>query len=198
MRAAVPAFAVRQLLASCAFAVWHGALGAVHHSAWFAAMCGFYLILALVRLCAVLSGGRGVFAPRFTGVMLFALGAAVACVNTISLSQGIAAAYGTIAMISIAAFTTGKVTSAAVCAVRQRGKGPLFAALNRIRCAEAAASVLTLQRSMLVSFGPMPADTGRMMNALTGAGVCLFLLILGIASIRDSKKETILWQSQNW
>ena len=59
----------------------------------------------------------------------------------------------------------------------------LFDVLSTITYAEVAASVLTLQRSMLVSFGQMEKEQIYTMNALTGAGVCLFILILGVGMI---------------
>ena len=46
-----------------------------------------------------------------------------------------------------------------------------------------AASVLTLQRSMFVSFGEMNDTDIHKMNMLTGGVVCLFILILGTAMI---------------
>ena len=47
--------------------------------------------------------------------------------------------------------------------------------------AEVAASILTLQRSMLVSFGAVEVDKIWLMNSVTGADVCLFVLMLGIS-----------------
>lgn len=64
--------------------------------------------------------------------------------------------------------------------------------LSVIRCigyAEVAASVLTLQRSMLVSFGEMSDTDIRTMNILTGSAVCLFVLILGIILITRGKRK---------
>ena len=47
----------------------------------------------------------------------------------------------------------------------------------------------------LVSFGAMPPETRRMMNALTGAGVCLFVLLAGVCLILKTGKEDVLWQN---
>lgn len=51
--------------------------------------------------------------------------------------------------------------------------------LRTIGYAEAAASILTLQRSMLVSFDGMGETEIRMMNILSGSAVYLFVLALG-------------------
>ena len=79
------------------------------------------------------------------------------------------------------------ILSAAVRAVRQR-RDPslLLKTIRSIGYAEAAASVLTLQRSMLVSFGSMDVGTAHLMNSATGAAVCLFVLALGISMILRS------------
>ena len=114
----------------------------------------------------------------------------MAAVNYISLSQNITAKYGEITMITIAAYTFYKITMAVIRAVRQRkNPSPLLAVIRTISYAEVAASVLTLQRSMLVSFGAIDSAKVRLMNALTGAGICLFVLMLGIfMTIRGIKK----------
>ena len=61
--------------------------------------------------------------------------------------------YDSILMITIATYTFYKITMAVVRAVKQRhDPSPLLAAIRSIGYAEVAASVLTMQRSMLVSF----------------------------------------------
>ena len=91
-------------------------------------------------------------------------------------------------MITIAVYTFAKITMAIVGAVKHRHSySPLLAALRSIAYAEAAVSVLTLQRSMLISFGEMQADKIYLMNALTDAGVFLFISVLGITMIKVSR-----------
>lgn len=60
----------------------------------------------------------------------------------------------------------------------------LFRTIRNISYAEVSASILTLQRSMLVSFGSMNSEQVCMMNAVTGAAVCLFVLILGFSMLK--------------
>ena len=71
--------------------------------------------------------------------------------------------------------------SAALC--ERKNPSLLLSAIRSISYAEVAASVLTLQRSMLVSFGEMNDTDIHKMNMLTGGVVCLFILILGTAMI---------------
>lgn len=175
------------------FAFYHGVLGVVHVSLWFITMCAYYAVLGVMRFSAVLYGRKTApassddteyFVMKLTGVLLVLLSLIIAGVNYISLSRNIVRRYDEIVMITIAAYTFYKISMAMVRGVKQRrDPSPLLAVLRRIGYAEAAASVLTLQRSMLVSFGTMSDTWAHTMNMLTGAAVCLFVLILGSSMI---------------
>lgn len=90
-----------------------------------------------------------------------------------------------IIMIAIAAFTTVKTTIAIVNIVKIKNIGnPIWVAIRNISCADAAGSILTMQRSMLASFGGMDIGTIRLMNMLTGIGICIIVFFLGIRLLR--------------
>lgn len=187
------------LIGNLLYACYHGILGIMNVSLWFVTMCAFYGILAAMRFSAVLYWRRNVsassadteyFVMKLSGILLIILSFILAVVNYISLSQNIAVKHNEIMMIAIAAYTFYKVSVAVAGAIKRRvNPSPLFDVVRRIRYAEVAASVLTLQRSMLVSFGAMENEKIHMMNALTGAAVCLFVCILGIfMTMRAIKK----------
>lgn len=116
------------------------------------------------------------------GALLALLSLALAAAVCISLVQDVAVKHGEITMITIATYTFYKIgLAAAQAARRKKDPSPLFAALRGIRYAEVAASVLTLQRSMLVSFGGMSRQQARGMDLAAGAAVCTFVLALGLA-----------------
>ena len=190
------------------YAIYHCVLGILNLSFWFIAMCAFYGILAIMRFSAILcernhpklpDNVTELFVMKLSGVLLVTLSIVLATVSYISLSQNIAAKHGEIIMITIATYTFYKITMAIVKAVKQhKNPSPLLRAIRNIGYAEVAASILTLQRSMLVSFGSMSAGNVHFMNAVTGAAVCLFVLILGLSMIKTSKgKEPDIWQNQN-
>lgn len=180
-------------LLNLTYALYHGALGIMDGSVWFMTMCAYYIILSTMRFSAVLCERRSgqtpsvdteYFVMRLSGVLLVGLSIVLSGVVCISLSRNIAAKHGEIVMIAIAAYTFYKLTMAVIRAVRQRrDPSPLLAVIRNIGYADVAASVLTLQRSMLVSFQGMSAWETRLMNALTGAAVSLFVAALGIAMI---------------
>ena len=190
------------------YALYHGILGILGFSLWFLSMGAFYGVLAIMRFSAVLCGrrksdspsaGTEYFVMRLSGLLLILLSLILAVVVYLSLSQKIATKYHEILMITIATYTFCKITLAAVRAVRQRKDPlPLFAVIRSISYAEVAASLLTLQRSMLVSFGGMSSEGMFLLNVLTGAAVCLFVWLLGIILlIKGKRKKVRLWPPQN-
>ena len=181
------------------YAIYHCVLGILNLSFWFIAMCAFYGILAIMRFSAILcernhqklpDNVTELFVLKLSGVLLVTLSIVLATVSYISLSQNIAAKHGEIIMITIATYTFYKITMAIVKAVKQhKNTSPLLKTIRNIGYAEVAASILTLQRSMLASFGSMSAGNIHFMNAVTGAAVCLFVLILGLSMIAKSMKK---------
>ena len=154
------------------YALYHGVLGVVHSSLWFITMCAYYAVLSVIRFSVVLfeyknrakpSADTEYFVMRLSGMLLILLSFVLSGVIYISLSQNIAVKYDEILMIAV---------------------------IRNIGYAEAAASILTLQRSMLVSFGTMDNAEAYILNVLTGAAVCLYVSIIGIYLLLKRKNKT--------
>ena len=181
------------------YALYLGAQGVLGCSAWLLSLSGFYTLLAMMRFCVLLSMRSGTktastvlppFVQRTTGALLIVLSAVLACVIGVALRQTFWAGYDSIPMISIATYTFGKAGVAVGSAVGRRNtSSALDRMLCRLRFAEIAASVFTLQQSMLATFGSLESARQHLMNRLTGTGVCLFVLGLGILTIFNSRKE---------
>lgn len=91
-------------------------------------------------------------------------------------------------LITIATYTFTKITLAVIRAVRQRkDPSPLLKVIRSIGYAEAAASVLTLQRSMVATFGK-PGEF-IVLDRINGAVVCFFVLGLGVNMMANGKEE---------
>lgn len=175
------------LVLNIAYALYNGVLGFLYSSLWFLTLSAYYTILAVMRFAAVSCGIRETrteeFVMRFTGVMLIILSFVLTGSVYYSIRFEVARPNGTIVMITIATYTFYKVIMAFVRAAKTvKRRIFLFTALRSIACADAAASVLSLQRSMLVSFEGMSASEIRLMNTLTGIGVCLFIFVSGVLS----------------
>lgn len=200
-RSRIVLFAVFGFALNLLYAFYHATLGIINQSIWFISMCAYYIVLSTMRLSAVLcerknrsvssSNDIEYFVMKLCGILLVLLDFVLAGVIYINLSQNIATKYGEIVMITIATYTFYKITITIIKAIKQhKNPSPLLSVIRSICYAEVAASVLTLQRSMLVSFGEMDGTDIDTMNILTGSAVCLFVLILGITLIiRGAKRK---------
>ncbi len=185
--------AARSLLVNLLYALYNGALGLLSRSTWFLTMFAYYTILSVMRFATVMCAYRHPYktdpstAPliaKLCGVLLMLMSLVLAAVVYLSLTERIATRYGTIIMITIATYTFYKITMAVIRAVRhRRNPSAMFAALRCIGYTEVAVSVLTLQRSMLVSFGETDTAAVYTLNLCTGIAVCLFVFILGVTLI---------------
>lgn len=175
------------LVCNLAYALYHGALGVLALSWWFAALAGYYAILSVARFSVLLSsrrrGGRDMepgSAGRAAGLLLMLLSAALGGSVLLTLTDHTEAPRNTIVMITIAAYTFTKLTLAVVNSVRAcRRRSALLRALRGVSCADAAASLLALQRAMLATFPGMSPREVLWMNGGTGGAVCLFIFAAG-------------------
>ena len=183
--------AVSSLILNLLYALYHGALGIAGRALWPLTLCAYDTVLSMARFCAVLYMRKtDALAPaaaltkRVTGALLALLSLVLSGVVYISLSRGIAVQYDTVAMIAIATYTFAKITWIIVRGARQRRRPcPSLTAVQSIVYAEAAVSLLTLQRSMLATFGSASGEKARMLNAAAGAAVCAFVCGLGVMLI---------------
>ena len=181
------------------YAFYNGILGIMNLSLWFIIMFAFYGLLASVRFSVILYARRKdsvyedteSFIIKTSGIIMIILSFVLALLVFLSLTQKIAVKYDTIMMITIATYTFYKVIITVVRASKKRDdKLPLFSTLRCISYAEVAASVLTLQRSMLASFGSGDDEFSFIMYAATGMVVFLFILVLGIfITVKGSRKN---------
>lgn len=186
-------------LVNLMYALYNGGLGIANLSIWFISMCAYYIILSTMRFSAILceyknskttSDDTEYFVMKLSGSLLVLLSFVLTGIIYISLAENIAAKHESIMMITIATYTFYKLTMAIMRAVKQRkNHSPLLVTIRSIGYADVAASVLTLQRSMFASFGELTDRKTHTMNVLTGAVVCLFVLVLGLSMIIKSKRK---------
>ncbi len=185
--------AVAGLIFNLAYSTYNGALGVIYLSPWFVASCGYYLLLGLMRFTALWGNRKQNIKKEYrlmgvSGGMLLFLSLILSVILYISLKEERATAYGTIIMITIAAYTFTKITLAIIKGVKYRSNpSPTVKTLHYVRYAEIAVSVFTMQKSMLVSFGEASKSDVFIFNLLTGLAVCIFASVLGILLIMKSK-----------
>lgn len=190
----IVSFAICGFSINILYALYNGVLGIISHSIWFLSLCAYYTILSSMRFGVVMQDRRNIstenFITRFCGVMLIMLSLVLSGSVYLSLTNNVAVKHQEILMITIAAYTFYKVVLAIVNTVKIRKENSLLlSTVRNIGCADAAVSILSLQRSMLVSFGEMELDKIYIMNALTGAGVFIIIIVLGTGMIVKSLKR---------
>lgn len=123
--------------------------------------------------------------------MLLVLALVLSLTHFLSLYQNMVSKHGAILMITVAAYIFLKFGFAIHRVVKAKRQPSLrFSSIRTIGYAEVAAAVLTLQRSMLVSFDEMDVQKASALNAATGAVVIVFILFLGILLLIKARKKS--------
>ncbi len=184
------AFAVFSLIFNLLYALYNGVLGIVSGSVWFVFSCFYYLILCGMRFSAVVNEKKDKVKKeyavmRLCGALIIVMSLVLSAINYISMAQNVTLRYDEITMITIATYTFTKLIFAIVRAVKsKRDLSPIMSVIRNIGYCEVAVSVLTMQRSMLKSFGEVEKSSEIILNSFTGAAAFVFILILGIIMMK--------------
>lgn len=177
-----------------AFGIYNAVLGMLNQSYWFLALAAYFIVLGVMRFAVVLTEKKtansvsDVFIMRFTGALLLFMGITLAGITYISASEEKGDRHGEIAMITIAVYAFTKITIAIINFIKARkNNSATIRVLRNIALADAAVSIFSLQRSMLVSFEGMTSGYIFLMNCLTGTAVYILMFILGVNLMAKSK-----------
>lgn len=180
--------AVRSLAINLAYSFAHCVLGILLQSWWFFTLGMYYAVLGVIRAAVlrVRRRARGDFAQeqlakKRTGILLLVLSVCLIGVVILSVTDIRGAKLHEIIMITMALYAFSKL-SIGIWGLITAGRtgSPVTKTLRNISFADALVSIFSLQRSMLVSFPGLTPGEIRIFNALTGAGVCLLVCLLGI------------------
>ena len=192
--------AAANLAVNLLYALYNGILGCITYSWWLITVAAYYVILSIMRFSAVLCKARNkeketeYFVMRFSGFMFLALSVVLIGTIYMTVKFDVGVKYHEIVMITIATYAFTKITLAIVKFIKaKKDDSPLITTIRSISFADAAVSIFSLQRSMLVSFGEMNANNILILNTSTGIGVCLIVIILGVNMIirKDLKNGKI-------
>ena len=188
----IVASAAATLAMNLLYGTGHAVLGLMDGSVWLLIMAAYYILLGMMRFGAVLTERKHAserFVLRFCGGMLMALALVMGAATAISLIQERAVPHGIVIMLIIAIYTFWKMTMAIIHTVQAHRSGtPLTRTIRNITLANALASLMTMQRSMLVSFqGEATAQEMLLLNICTGAAVCLLVFLMGLNMVFEEK-----------
>ncbi len=176
--------AIVSLCCNLLYSFYTAGLGLSTVSWWFLALSAYYILLSVMRFAVLLWVGKGKkdhFIPRFTGWVLMGLSVVLAGLTYMSMDSKNAPKHHEIVMITMALYAFLKITLAIMNLIKA-GKmpSPALRTLRNIGFADALASIFSLQRSMLVSFGEMSEMNITLFNALTGTAVYLLVFLTGL------------------
>lgn len=191
-----------------AFHLW---LGIYHRTFWFCSLGVYYICLALMRFG--LAGHTRKFTPgekmraellkyRATGWVFLLMNTAISVMIFFMVYWNRSFEHHMITAIAIAAYTFSSLTLAILNIVKYRKyNSPVFSASKAISLASAAVSVLTLEATMLTTFGSetMDALTRKIMLGATGGTISVFIIAMAVYMIASSteKLKTLKYEVQN-
>lgn len=185
-------FAGCTLAVNILYGLAHAVFGVLDASAWLLVLAAYHILLGVMRFGAVLTEKRQSserFVMRLCGGMLMALALVMGASTALSILQERAVPHGMIVMLTIAIYTFWKMTMAIVHTVQAHQCGtPLTRTIRNITLASALASLMTMQRSMLVSFeADITAGETLVLNICTGGAVCILVFLMGLNMLFDEK-----------
>lgn len=192
---------------NAAYAVFQLCLGLWHHSAWFYAMAGYYLLLAVMRLTLVRhtrhhAAGEDTLLEwrkyRFCGALLMVMNLVLAIFTLYFVYRIRVFLHHEVTTIAMAAYSFTALAVAIVNAVRYKKYGsPAYSAAKAISLVSAIVSMLTLENAMLTTFGQSSDLFRKTILSISGAavilvvqGIALYMLINARRRLKINKSHT--------
>ena len=189
------------LIYNTAYALLQLGMGFWHHTFWFYSLAGYYICLAVMRF----------FLARFTikhkpgekmreeliryrlcGCIFLAMNIALSLMVFFMVYWNRTFRHHEITTIALAAYTFTAFTVAIINMVKYRKyNSPVYSASKAISFASACVSMLTLEATMLTTFGDgtMDAITRKILLGCTGGVISVFVVVMAIYMIRQSSKK---------
>lgn len=181
------------LIFNIAFGIFQLALGIYHHSLWFYAMSAYYVVLAIIRLFILKHTRhyalneecvREIKLYILCGWLLLVLNLALAVILFFMVYFNRTFSHHEIITITIAAYTFVTFTFAIVNSIRYRKfNSPTYSASKTISLVSACVSMLTLETTMLTTFGEENVLFNQIMMGASGVVVLSFVLTMAIYMI---------------
>ena len=174
------------LIFNSVFCAYHIILGINTPSLWLFTVGIYYAILSIMRFVVLHFKNT----KQFSGIMLILLSVSLVGVVILAFIKERGTQFHLIPMLAIAVYAFTKIILATIKWIRVRKQKSLkLRSLRNISFAAAFVSIFSLQRSMLVTFDGMTDREIRLMNILTGSGVCIIVFLLGLDLLKNKKPD---------
>ena len=188
------------LIWNVAFAIFQLVLGFYHKSFWFFSMFAYYVLLGVMRFFLVKHTRKYKANEQteieikkyvFCGWLLLFMNLALAVIVFFMVYYNKTFYHHMITTIAIAAFTFFTFTFAIINLVKyKKYKSPVYSAAKTITLIAGAVSMLTLETTMLTTFGANESQIfSQIMLSITGGGVICFAIIMAIIMLVKGSKE---------
>ena len=189
------------LLWNTAYALLQLGMGFWHRSFWFFSLSGYYISLAAMRFFLVrharhYEAGEKMLEElkkyRTCGIIFLIMNLALSLMIVFMVYWNRTFHHHEITTIALAAFTFTSLTFAIVNMVRYRKyASPVYSASKAISFASALVSMLTLEATMLTTFGSETMDlTGRrLFLGLSGGAISALIIGMAVFMIIQSNKK---------
>lgn len=197
------------LLWNTAYALLQFWLGFSHHTFWFYSLAGYYLFLAIMRFFLVRHTATNkpgekmreeLLKYRACGWIFLAMNLVLSLMVFFMVYWNRTFIHDEITTITMAAYTFTSFTVAIVNIVKYRKyNSPIYSASKAISLAAASVSILTLESTMLTTFGgeTMDAFTRKLMLGLSGGVIAAFIVVMAIYMIVQSTKKLKMLKAED-
>ena len=188
------------LIFNGAYAALQLGMGLWHHSIWFYSLAGYYILLAIMRFLLLrhikeynpLQDMRLELKKyRICGIYLLLLNSILTVILFYIIRQNRTFKHHEITTIAMAAYTFTTFTFAIINIIRYRKyKSPVFSAAKAISLACACVSMITLEATMLTTFGVENSEKfRRIMMASSGGVISICIVGMAIYMIVNATKK---------
>ena len=189
------------LLWNVAYSVMQLGLGFIHSTFWFYSLAGYYLCLGLLRFYLVRHTTK--YKPgdemkmelihyRTCGWVFLVLNLALTLMIFFMVYWNRTFHHHEITTITLAAYTFTSLTVSIINTVKYRKyNSPIYSASKAISLASACVSVLTLESTMLTTFGSetMSLTGRRILLGVSGGVISAFIIVMAIYMIAQANKK---------
>lgn len=193
-------------VAYAAFQLW---LGFSNKSFWFCSLGAYYILLAVVRFFVVRHTSthkpgekmrEELIKYRACGWVFLAMNLVLTVMVFFMIYWNRTFDHDKIATITMAAYTFTTLTVAIINVIKYRKyDSPIYSASKAISLAAASVSIITLESTMLTTFGgeTMDALTQKLMLGLTGGAIAVFIIGMAVYMIYQSTKRLKLMNNKD-
>ncbi|MBQ9768632.1 MAG: hypothetical protein IJW27_00350, partial [Clostridia bacterium] len=189
------------LIYNTAYALLQLGMGFWHHTFWFYSLAGYYVSLAVMRFFLVRHTRRHrsgdkmmeeLVKSRACGIVFLVMNLALALIIFFMVYWNRTFKHHEITTIALAVYTFTSLTFAIVNTVKYRKyNSPVYSASKAISLASACVSMLTLESTMLTTFGEetMSLTGRRILLGISGGAISAFIIAMAIYMIVKGTKK---------